>query len=322
MLIGAAALDRSKPLSLRYAYAAFSARPAAIAAIVVSAVAVFAAEALTIYFVSGANLLTADSAIDDLSSAAIFGSVAIGALASLPLAFVPFAVLFSEASFADAFASSMRGFALNVAPLLIFAALAVLLVVLGLLLMGVGLIAVYPLLVGGDLRRVEGHLRRVEGKRLGCRRDVESSELSFGRRRLDTGHARSGGTAPRPRDDGVDFMRWPCDNGLDAAVAAVSHPAAKLAGARLVGKRIAKSHALHAAAYDQTQRDRIGAARRAHRRASPSRRASNRSPSIVFTSVISPRSIQASASSRVVVKVSTNSPASSFAPTNLRSSAM
>jgi hypothetical protein len=146
MLIGAAALDRSKPLSLRYAYAAFSARPAAIAAIVVSAVAVFAAEALTIYFVSGANLLTADSAIDDLSSAAIFGSVAIGALASLPLAFVPFAVLFSEASFADAFASSMRGFALNVAPLLIFAALAVLLVVLGLLLMGVGLIAVYPLL--------------------------------------------------------------------------------------------------------------------------------------------------------------------------------
>jgi hypothetical protein len=146
MLIGAAALDRSQPLSLRYVYAAFSARPAAIAAIVVSALAVFAAEALTIYFVSGANLLTGDSAIDDLSAAAIFGSVAIGALASLPLAFVPLAALFSEASFADAFASSMRGFALNVAPLLIFAALAVLLVVLGLLLMGVGLIAVYPLL--------------------------------------------------------------------------------------------------------------------------------------------------------------------------------
>ena len=78
-------------------------------------------------------------------------------------------------------------------------------------------------------------------------------------------HARSGGTAPRPRDDGIDFMRRACDDRLDAAVAPVSHPAAKLAGARLVGKRVAKSHALDASAYDQTQCDRISAAWRAHR---------------------------------------------------------
>jgi hypothetical protein len=146
MLIGAAALDRSGPLSLRYAYAAFSARPGAIAAIVISALAVFAAEALTIYFVAGANLLASDSGLDQLSSAVVLGSIAIGALVSLPVAFVPFAALFSQASFAAAFASSMRGFALNVAPLMIFAALAVLLVALGLLLLGIGLIAVYPLL--------------------------------------------------------------------------------------------------------------------------------------------------------------------------------
>jgi hypothetical protein len=146
MLIGAVALDRGRPLRVRYAIAAFGVRPAAVAAIVISALAVFAAEALAVYFISGANLLVAGAEVDELSAAAVFGSVAIGALASLPVAFVPFAVLFSQASFTDAFASSMRGFALNLAPLLIFAALAVVLVALGLLLFGVGLIAVYPLL--------------------------------------------------------------------------------------------------------------------------------------------------------------------------------
>jgi hypothetical protein len=146
MLIGAAALDRGRPLSLRYALTAFGARPAAVAAIVISALAVFAAEALAVYFIAGANLLVADSEIEELSSLAVLGSVTIGAMASLPVAFVPFAVLFSGASFGDAFASSVRAFALNLAPLLIFAALAVALVALGLLLLGVGLIAVYPLL--------------------------------------------------------------------------------------------------------------------------------------------------------------------------------
>jgi uncharacterized membrane protein len=55
-------------------------------------------------------------------------------------------VLFSGASFVDAFASSARAFALNLMPLLLFAAIAAVLVVLGLLLFGVGLIAVFPLL--------------------------------------------------------------------------------------------------------------------------------------------------------------------------------
>jgi hypothetical protein len=146
MLIGAAALDRGHPLSLRYSYTAFGARPGAIAAIVISALAVFAAEALTAYFLADANLLVADSESVELSSPAVIGTVIISALASLPVAFVPFAALFSGASFVDAFAGSVRAFALNLAPLLIFAALAVVLVALGLLLLGVGLIAVFPLL--------------------------------------------------------------------------------------------------------------------------------------------------------------------------------
>lgn len=146
MLIGAAALDRGQPLSLRYSLTAFGARPGAVAAIVISALAVFAAEALAAYFLADANLLVADSESVELSTPAVIGTVIISALASLPVAFVPFAVLFSGASFVDSFATSVRAFALNLAPLLIFAALAAVLVALGLMLLGVGLIAVFPLL--------------------------------------------------------------------------------------------------------------------------------------------------------------------------------
>ena len=146
MLIGAGALDRGQPLSLRYTLTAFGARPGAVAAIVIAALAIFAAEALAAYYFGGANLLAPDPETGELSSAAVTGIVIAGALASLPVAFVPFAVLFSDASFADAFGSSARAFALNLMPLLLFAAIAVVLVVLGLLLLGVGLIAVFPLL--------------------------------------------------------------------------------------------------------------------------------------------------------------------------------
>jgi hypothetical protein len=146
MLIGAAALDRGQPLLLRYGLTAFGARPGAVAAIVIGALAVFAAEAFAAYFLAGANLLAPDPDGGDLSSLAVIGTVVTGALASLPVVFVPFAALLADASFPDAFGSSVRAFALNLAPLLLFAAIAVVLVALGLLLYGVGLIAVFPLL--------------------------------------------------------------------------------------------------------------------------------------------------------------------------------
>ena len=60
--------------------------------------------------------------------------------------FVPFAALFERASFIQAFTTSARGFALNIAPLLIFGALALVLVLIGLLSFGFGLIAIFPLL--------------------------------------------------------------------------------------------------------------------------------------------------------------------------------
>ncbi len=146
MLIGALALDRGEPLLIRYCIAAFGARPGAVAAIVIASLAVFAAEAMAAYFLAGANLLVAAPENVGMSAPAVLGVVAIGVLASLPVAFVPFAALFGGASLADAFIGSLRAFSLNLAPLLIFAALAAVLVALGLMLLGLGLIAVFPLL--------------------------------------------------------------------------------------------------------------------------------------------------------------------------------
>ncbi len=146
MLIGAAALDAGRPLTPRHALAAFGAPPAALAAIVVSGILVFAAEALVAYGIGGVNLLAVESTSGELSVTTLLAVLVTGTLASLPVAFVPFAALFGGASFARAFATSARAFALNIAPLVLFGLLALVLVALGLVTSGVGLIAIFPLL--------------------------------------------------------------------------------------------------------------------------------------------------------------------------------
>jgi hypothetical protein len=146
MLLGAAALDRGAPLELRYAVAAFAARATALAAIVGSALLVFGAEALTGYAIAGVNLLVPVGEEGELTTGTMGAMFTIGTLVSLPVLFVPFAVLFDDASLGQAFATSAHGFALNVLPLLLFGAVALLLIVVGLLSFGVGLVAILPLL--------------------------------------------------------------------------------------------------------------------------------------------------------------------------------
>jgi len=146
MLVGAAALDAGAQLTLRYALIAFLAPPAALAAIVISGLLVFAAEALAAYGIDGVNLLAVESSSSELSATALLAVLGAGTIVSLPVAFVPFAALFGARSFAGAFATSARAFWLNLAPLLLFGLLALVLVGLGVLTFGVGLIAVFPLL--------------------------------------------------------------------------------------------------------------------------------------------------------------------------------
>lgn len=145
MLLGAVAVDRGEPLPIRVSVAVFRARPAALAAIVISALMIFGVEAWTAYSIAGINLLDNADGGPSLSAAALAGIFAAGTLVSLPVTFVPFAALFEGASFTRAFSASARGFALNILPLLLFGALALVLVLVGLLSYGFGLIAVFPL---------------------------------------------------------------------------------------------------------------------------------------------------------------------------------
>ena len=145
MLVGAAVLDQGRPLTPRYAVIAFGASPVALAAVVTSALLVFAAEWLTAYSLSGVNLLTSESTGSELAMSEIFVVLGVGTVVSLPVAFVPFAAIFGGTSFTGAFATSARAFALNAAPLFLFGALALLLVGLGVITV-IGLIAVFPLL--------------------------------------------------------------------------------------------------------------------------------------------------------------------------------
>ncbi len=150
MLVGAAAIDRGARLEIRFATAAFRARPAALAAIVLSALLVTAVETTVAYALTGANLL-AEPSDERLTATVLLAVIGGGTLASLPVAFVPFAVLLEGATFIRAFAGSLRGFALNVAPLVLFGAVALILTMIGLVLpWGVGLVPVFPLLTAAS----------------------------------------------------------------------------------------------------------------------------------------------------------------------------
>jgi uncharacterized membrane protein len=149
MLLAAAAVDRGAPVELRFAVAAFGIRPAGLGAIVLSALAVTAVGTALAYALAGANLL-ADPHDERLTAGTRLVVACAEALTSLPLLFVPFAVLLENRRFGLAFAASLRGFALNVAPLVLFAALSLLLTVIGVLAFYVGLVAVFPLLAAAS----------------------------------------------------------------------------------------------------------------------------------------------------------------------------
>ena len=145
MLYAAAAADRGAMPSLRHAVAAFRAPAPTILAIVAAGVLTFAAEAFAAWWVADVNLLSPEPSAGELSTTAIAGIYAIGILASLPLTFVPFHVLFERVAPGTAFAASWNGFVQNTQPLLVYAAVSLVLLGFGLLTMGIGLVLVLPL---------------------------------------------------------------------------------------------------------------------------------------------------------------------------------
>jgi uncharacterized membrane protein len=145
MLYAAAATDRGGTPSLRHALAAFRAPAPAIAAVIAAGLLTFAAEALAAWWIAGADLLAPGSASSVLTAPQVGGIYAIGILASLPLTFVPFHVLFEQVAVSAAFAASWNAFVRNTVPLLVYAAASLVLLGFGLATMGVGLVIVLPL---------------------------------------------------------------------------------------------------------------------------------------------------------------------------------
>ena len=85
-----------------------------------------------------------------LTTGVLVAVISAATFASLPLVFVPFAALFAQARFVAAFAASLRGFALNIVPLLLFGLLSLALTLVGLLMFWIGLVAVLPLLAAAS----------------------------------------------------------------------------------------------------------------------------------------------------------------------------
>jgi len=145
LVYGAAATDRGSTPSLRDVVLAFKAPLHAIAAVIASALVAFVAEAFAAWWIADVNLIDPGSASAELSAAAVAGILALGILASLPVMFVVFHVLFERVRPAPAFTASWKAFVLNTMPLLVYSAASMVLLGFGLATFGLGLALALPL---------------------------------------------------------------------------------------------------------------------------------------------------------------------------------
>jgi hypothetical protein len=145
LVYGAGAADRGSTPSLRDAIRAFRAPPPAIAAVITAALVEFAAEAFAAWWIADVNLFDTDTGSTELSPTAITGILALGILASLPVMFVVFHVLFEDVRPAPAFTASWNAFVLNTLPLLVYSAASMVLLGFGLATFGLGLALALPL---------------------------------------------------------------------------------------------------------------------------------------------------------------------------------
>jgi hypothetical protein len=95
----------------------FRAGGGAIAAVVAASLVNFAAQAIAAWWIADANLLEFES-MAQLSVSAVLGIYAFGAIAALPVTFVPLLVLLDRVPLRAAFVASGSAFARNTLPLL------------------------------------------------------------------------------------------------------------------------------------------------------------------------------------------------------------
>lgn len=144
LLYAVLAADRGDRPRLRHLIAIAGAPAQALAAVIAAGFLIFATQAVVAQAIGDVSLLSPASNAESFSGAALVATYAAGMAVSLPLTFVPFAVLFDGAGFRNAFAQSAAGFSRNAAPLLLFGALSFALLMLGLATSGLGLLLALP----------------------------------------------------------------------------------------------------------------------------------------------------------------------------------
>lgn len=123
----------------------FSASPAAIAAIVLSSIAIFAAEALVAYAAADVNLLRAGTGDAGMDVATVMVMFAVGMLVSLPFTLLPLCALLDGDGFTQSLRISIAAFARNVPAFLVYGVLSFALLVVGIATFALGLAIVVPL---------------------------------------------------------------------------------------------------------------------------------------------------------------------------------
>jgi hypothetical protein len=139
--LGADRNDRPRFLHL---FTAFLAPLRAQAAVVAAAFIVTLVESAVAWQVAGVNLLLPTGDDPSLSASTLVIVIAASALVTMPVAFVPMAVLFDNEPPLRAFASSWLAFVRNPRPMLALAAYLYALTIAGFATLGVGFILAFP----------------------------------------------------------------------------------------------------------------------------------------------------------------------------------
>lgn len=143
-LYGSLAADRNDRPRFLHLFAAFLAPLRAQVAVIASVFVVTLAESAVAWQIADVNLLAPTGDDSGLSATALVFVIAISALVTVPLAFVPMAVLFDDEPPLRAFASSWLAFVRNPRPLLALAAYIYALTMAGFATMGAGFILAFP----------------------------------------------------------------------------------------------------------------------------------------------------------------------------------
>jgi len=143
-LYGSLAADSQERPRVAHLFAVFAAPLRAQLAVVATAVVVTLVEAAAAWWVADVNIFVPAQETSTVTPTSVLVIYAIGILASMPLQFVPMAVLFDGEAPSSAFASSVRACVLNLRPMLALAVYCFALLLASVATMGVGLVLALP----------------------------------------------------------------------------------------------------------------------------------------------------------------------------------